>query len=220
MEKETVVYLIRHSEKTNPKEFIQTYNTTDDKQLKTEKNMLTIRGEEKARNLSEQEEFNNIDVVYSSNYVRAMQTAKYFVERNNLKLNIDERFNERKQGNPDLEKYPNQWVIQYWDKDFRNPEGESQTEVKQRMTEAFWDVVNENKNKRIVIVSHGTSISFLLMNWCELLDVELNHRRYLKFNGKEVINRPYYSPEVFKLVLDEENNIIDISNLVFEDKKT
>lgn len=218
MGKETIVYLIRHSEKTDSKEFIEIYNTTDDKQLRTEKNMLTIRGEEKARKLSEQEEFDNVNVVYSSNYVRAMQTAKYFVERNNLKLNIDERFNERKQGKPDLEKYPNQWVIQYLDKDFRNPEGESQREVNKRMTEAFWNVVNQNQNKKIVIVSHGTSISFLLMNWCELLDVELNHRRYLKFNEKEVINRPYYSPEVFKIVLDEENNIIDISNLFFEDK--
>lgn len=218
MEKETVVYLIRHSEKTNQKEFIGTYNTKDNKQLITEKNMLTIRGEEKARRLSEQEEFENIDVVYSSNYARAMQTAKYFVARKNLRLNIDERFNERRKGNPDVEKYPNHFVMQYWDKDFKNPEGESQREVNKRMTEAFWEIVNENKNKKIVIVSHGTSISFLLMNWCELIDVEQNFRRFLKFNGKELINRPYYSPEVFKLILDEKNNIVDISNVVFEDK--
>lgn len=180
--------------------------------------MLTIRGEEKARKLSEQEEFENIDVVYSSNYARAMQTAKYFVVRNNLKLNIDERFNERRKGNPDVEKYPNHFVMQYWDKDFKNPEGESQREVNKRMTEAFWEIVNENKNKKIVIVSHGTSISFLLMNWCELIDVEQNFRRFLKFNGKELINRPYYSPEVFKLILDEKNNIVDISNVVFENE--
>lgn len=218
MEKYTTVYLIRHSEKTNPKEFIEIYNAIDDKQLRTEKNMLTVRGEEKARKLSEQEEFDNIDVLYCSNYVRAMQTAKYFAERNNLKLNIDERFNERKKGKVDLEKYPNQFVMQYWDKDFKNPEGESQAEVNKRMTDAFWEVVNKNKNKRIAIVSHGTSISFLLMNWCELIDVEMNFRRFLKFRGKEVINRPYYSPEVFKVILDEQNNIIDISNLVFEEK--
>ena len=56
------------------------------------------------------------------------------------------------------------------------------------------------------------------MNWCELIDVEQNFRRFLKFNGKELINRPYYSPEVFKLFLDEKNNIVEISNVVFEDK--
>lgn len=218
MEKQTIVYLIRHSEKTDTKNFIGIYNTKDNKQLRTEKNMLSIRGEEKARKLSEQEEFEDIDVVYCSNYARAMQTAKYFAARNNLKLNIDERFNERTQGYPDLEKYPNQFVMQYWDKDFKNPEGESQAEVNKRMTEAFWEVVNENQNKKIVIVSHGTAISFLLMNWCELIDVEVNLRRFLKFKGKEIINRPYYSPEVFKVTLDEGNNIVDIDNIVFEDK--
>ena len=192
MEKQTIVYLIRHSEKTDTKNFIGIYNTKDNKQLRTEKNMLSIRGEEKARKLSEQEEFEDIDVVYCSNYARAMQTAKYFAARNNLKLNIDERFNERTQGYPDLEKYPNQFVMQYWDKDFKNPEGESQAEVNKRMTEAFWEVVNENQNKKIVIVSHGTAISFLLMNWCELIDVEVNLRRFLKFKGKEIINRQYY----------------------------
>ena len=218
MEKQTTVYLIRHSEKIDSKTFIEKYNTNDNKQLRNEKKMLTIRGEEKARKLSEQEEFKNIDIIYSSNFVRAMQTAKYFAERNNLKLNIDERFNERAQGYPDLEKYPNQYVMQYWDKDFKNLEGESQSEVNKRMTEAFWEVVKENQNKKIVIISHGTAISFLLMNWCKLIDVELNHRRFLKFKEKELINRQYYSPEVFKVILDENNNIIDISNMIFEDK--
>ncbi len=40
------IYLIRHSTKFDPN-IINIYNTRDDKQLKTEKKMLSIEGEEK-----------------------------------------------------------------------------------------------------------------------------------------------------------------------------
>lgn len=212
----TTIYLIRHSTKFNVKEDIESYNTTDNKQLRTEKNMLTIEGEKRAKILSEQDEMQGLDKVYSSNYVRAMQTAKYLIDKNGLKLNIDERFNERRLGHPDKEKYPNFFSLQYWDKEFKNTEGENQIEVNKRMTEAFWEVVNNNRGKRVAIVSHGTSISFLLMNWCKLIDVQTNLLRCLEFNGKEIINRKYYSPEVFKVIVNEEDEIIDVSNIVFE----
>ena len=57
--------------------------------------MLSIEGEEKAKLLSQKDEFKDVDAVYCSNYVRAMQTAKYFLQKNDLKLNIDKRLNER-----------------------------------------------------------------------------------------------------------------------------
>jgi len=216
MEDLTTVYLIRHSTKFNVKEDIESYNTTDSKQTKTEKNMLTIEGEKRAEILSKQEEMQNLDKVYCSNYTRAMQTAKYLIYENNLKLNIDERFNERRIGYPDKEKHPDFFSLQYWDKEFRNPEGENQIEVNKRMTEAFWEVVNNNRGKRVAIVAHGTSISFLLMNWCKLVDVQQNLLRCFEFKGKQIINRRYYAPEVFKVIVNDKDEIIDVSNIVFE----
>lgn len=214
----TTIYLIRHSTKFNPN-MIEMYNTTDNTQLKTEKKMLSIEGEKRAEILANQKEFENIDSLYSSNYVRAMQTAKYFMKENDLKLNIDERFNERKNGTVDKNKYPDFFVRQYIDENFKMNDGESQVEVKKRMTEAFWEVVNNNRNKRNIIVSHGTSISFLLMNWCKLLDVQDNLLRKLEFNGKIIINRVYRAPEVFRILIDDKNNIVDICNMEFEDLK-
>lgn len=214
----TTIYLIRHSTKFNPN-LIGVYNTTDSKQVKTEKKMLSIEGEKRAEILAKQKEFENIDSLYSSNYVRAMQTAKYFMKKNNLKLNIDERFNERKNGTVDKNKYPDFFSRQYKDENFKMNDGESQVEVRERMTEAFWEVVNNNKNKRSIIVSHGTSISFLLMNWCKLLDIQDNLLRKLEFNGKIIINRVYHAPEVFKILVNNGNNIVDICNVEFEDLK-
>ena len=210
----TTVYLIRHSTKFDPNS-IENYNTKDNKQLKTEKKMLSIEGEKRAETLSKQKEFENVDIVYCSNYVRTMQTAKYFIEKKNLKLNIDERFNERKIGTYDKNEYPNFFCEQYWNKELKADDGESQTEVNKRMLDGFWDVVNNNKGKNIVIVSHGTAISFLLMNWCKLLDVQQNLLREIEFNGKIIINRIYNSPEVFKVVLNENNEILNIENLEY-----
>lgn len=91
--KETIVYLIRHSEqlKINGK-----YVSNEDEQIKNEKIILSIEGEIKARALSEKEELKKIDVLYSSNYVRAIATAKYIANKNNIDINIDERLGERK----------------------------------------------------------------------------------------------------------------------------
>lgn len=91
--KETIIYLIRHSEqlKMNSK-----YLSSEDEQIKNEKIILSIEGERKAKELSEREELKNIDVLYSSNYVRAIATAKYRANKNNLNINIDERLGERK----------------------------------------------------------------------------------------------------------------------------
>lgn len=212
----TTVYLIRHSTKFKPN-MINEYKVKDDEQLKTEKKMLSVEGEKRAEILSNQKEFDDIDTVYSSNYVRAMQTAKYFVEKNNLKLNIDERFNERKKGNPDYDKYPKFLCDQHLDKLLKAEDGECQLEVNKRMTEAFWEVVNKNRNKKTVIISHGTAISFLLMNWCKLLDVQQDLSRKFEFDSKIVINGKIRAPEVFKILIDKNNNIVDITNLKFED---
>ena len=89
--------------------------------------------------------------------------------------------------------------------------------IKKRVTEAFYEVVNNNKGKRIIIVSHGTAISFLLMNWCKLLDFQPNLLRKIEYNGNIIINRPYKAPEVFKVTMDEDNNVLNVENIEFED---
>ena len=50
----------------------------------------------KAEEIIKLQELSNIDVLWSSNYVRAISTAKYIAYQNNIELNIDENFDERK----------------------------------------------------------------------------------------------------------------------------
>ena len=90
---DTVIYLIRHSEQY--RDYI--YNSDlENERERNKKIILSVNGEEKARELSEIKELNDIDILFSSDFARAMATAKYIANNNNLIMNIDERLGERK----------------------------------------------------------------------------------------------------------------------------
>ncbi|MCI8347407.1 MAG: histidine phosphatase family protein [Bacilli bacterium] len=57
--------------------------------------------------LSKHKELQNIDELWSSNYVRAIEIAKYIATNNNIKLNISSSFDERYYGiwNNNIDKY-------------------------------------------------------------------------------------------------------------------
>ena len=145
---ETVVYLIRHSVRFNNKNLIEKYNTNQNELIKYEKIILSVTGEKRAEILSNEKELQNIDVVYTSNCVRTLQTAKYLLEKQNLKVNIDERFDERRTGKPNSDKVPDWYERQFFDENYKTEGGESQAEVRQRMSEAFEEVVKDNKGKK------------------------------------------------------------------------
>lgn len=78
----TTIYLIRHSVRMK-ENIINEYNTNQDKTIRKEKIILSVEGEKRAEILCNKEELNNIDVVYTSNCVRTLQTAKYLIEKQN-----------------------------------------------------------------------------------------------------------------------------------------
>lgn len=91
------LYLIRHS---GP--FIDIYNYEDYKNVNWDdynRNIiLSPEGEENARKICELDELKDIDEIYSSDSFRAIGTAKYIAEKNNLKIKLDSRINKRNLG--------------------------------------------------------------------------------------------------------------------------
>ncbi len=86
----TIIYLIRHSEQ------LREYTNIVVSQEENEKIVLSVEGEKRAERLSLNSELINISEIWSSSYSRAVGTAKYIAYKNNLKINIDNRLNERK----------------------------------------------------------------------------------------------------------------------------
>lgn len=203
----TTIYYMRHSEPFKRHLGIEDIH---EKALETnKKNPLSTVGEKLAERLSENEEFKNIDVVWSSDYARAMSTAKYFAEKNNLKVNISDKFGERVHGINSWSELPESFELkQYNDNNYKLENGESINDTKNRMYNALNKVLELYKGKRILIVSHSTAIASLLSTWCKidfLGDYTYNEKVF--FTGK------WTYCETFKLVFDDNNKLIEISHI-------
>ena len=207
---DTIIYLIRHAE-TVEENGIR--NTDEDSQIINEKEFLSVYGEEQSKRLSENNELKNIDVIWTSSYTRAKATAKYIANNNDLCINIDSRLNERKLGNlKELAEFmknkntrdPSQ--EQLLDRKFKTSDGESAEETNQRMTNFFDRILKEYAGKKIVVVSHGGSIKFFLLNWCEV-----NEDVNLVYNNKVL---DITSPCLLKMIF-RDNELINIEQLKF-----
>lgn len=213
---ETTVYLIRHSIRLN-NDYIANYNTSQNETILREKIVLSSEGEKRAEILSNEQELQNLDVIYASNCVRTLQTAKYIIEKQNLKVNIDERFDERRVGKTNDTLVKDWFVRQYLDENYKTEGGESQKEVRERFTQALTEVLNNNKGKRIAIFSHGYAITFFIMTWCKFEYMGDKDNLKFTFGDKEILNKKINAPEVFKLKFSDNNDLIDIENIEFDD---
>ncbi|WP_024466541.1 histidine phosphatase family protein [Treponema pedis] len=193
------VYLLRHSYTIENTGILQPYASRNpvNMQLENEKLVLSSGGEEAAKKLSMSNTFGKLDAVYSSHYIRAVSTAKYFAEKFNLKINIDERFGERKLGTDELSGL---WEKQFFNPFVKNAEGESRYEVTARFNCAINDLL-KTKEKNILVVSHGVAITFFIMQFCKLISVcKSDKSRHLSFRNKELINAPFKNLQAFKLI--------------------
>lgn len=75
----TIIYLVKHADELKEKGI---QNSNDTAQLINEKSILSIEGEEQSKKLSENQELQNVDILWSSSYARAKGTAKYIAYKN------------------------------------------------------------------------------------------------------------------------------------------
>lgn len=200
----TTVYLMRHSEPFKKHRGIE--ETNEDILFSNIKSPLSVEGELLAQEKSKNKEFDNIDIVWSSNYVRTMSTAKYFAHRNNIKVNISDKLGERKHGIKSWNELPTDFEIhQFKDENYKIGNGESQKEVRERLCNKLITILNENKGKRILIVGHSTATAYLLSNWCEV-----SYDSDYKFNKKIFFDGKWEYLQTFKLTFDDNNALVDI----------
>ena len=196
------IYFMRHSETLKP----MNINNSDTLQSQNEKWPLTINGEILAKEKSKHIELNNFDIVISSNYVRAISTAKYFTKD---KILIDENFGERKFGIDNWDELPKNFgKRQFDDFNYKLPNGESINEVIKREYDSLINILNNYYDKKILIVGHSTAIASLFSRWCKI-----NYNGNYEFNGKVFFDGKWNYCETFKLEFDNNNNLIKIENI-------
>ena len=203
----TIVYLIRHSEQLKK---INNIINNDNLQIQNEKTCLSIEGEMLASKISKLDELQNIDILFSSNYVRTISTAKYIANENNIKINIVEALGERKFGINNWNELPKDFEMkQFVDENYKIGNGESQKEVSNRMYNCLMEIIKECKGKRIAIVSHSTAILYLLKKF-----VDIDNQGNCTFEGTCFFNcmSNWNYCEIFKLEFTK-NKLIKIENI-------
>ena len=197
-----IIYFMRHSEPLKPINI----NNYDSLQVQNEKWGLTINGEKLAEKKSQLNELNNFDIVISSNYVRAISTAKYFTKD---KIFIDDNFGERKFGINNWNELPKDFgKKQFDDFNYKLPNGESINEVIGREYHSLTNILNNYHDKKVLIVGHATALAALLSKWCEI-----DYIGNCKFNGNIFFDGKWNYLETFKLQFDDSNNLISIENI-------
>ena len=202
---ETVVYLIRHSE-TTPRSNLKMISNTDSNQNQNEKAFLSVSGEKRAELLSKHPELQNIDAVYSSSYVRALETAKYIALENNTIINVDDRLNERKIGQMGDMEWKEFSRLQMKDFDFKLSGGESLNQTKKRIVDAMKNILMFETGNRVAVIGHSTALTCLMSAWCEIghnYDDEI----ILSYGDETIVDGHFSAPMVFKVIFDGMNVI-------------
>ena len=198
------IYFMRHSEvlKGIDHEF-----NNDSIQLTNEKSILSVNGERLAEEKSKLDVFKNVDLVVSSNYVRAMSTAKYFVNENTNFAVVD-YFNERRHGVKSWDELPEGFEEkQFSDFNFKVGDGESLNEVRERMLTGLNLLLHHTECSNILVVAHATCIAAMLSTWCSI-----KYGENYKYNDKIILSNHWNFLECFKLEF-ENDELVNISNL-------
>ena len=208
----TKIYLLRHSIADKSIDF---KNLKESFENINKKYVLSVEGEKEAYKYSMIPELSNLNMVVSSNYVRSIATAKYMAIKNKTKVIVDANFDERKFGVDDPEKIP----ADFFKKQFINHEyklkyGESFDEVRLRALRGLAKILKKNIGKNALIVTHSSTITFLLSKWCE---VDYNSKYIIRYKGKNIING-FTTPDLIELTFNDKNKLENIRRVVITNK--
>ncbi len=167
---------------------------------------ITEHGRKQANKTAEYLRDTHIDIAYSSNLVRVIQTIKPTVSGREIPFIITKELREIDGGKFDGiswaeigEKYPNELYI--WKNDFANsklPDGESVEQLQERIISFVEKIVDENRGKTVLVATHACPIRIII-------------NKYLGKKRSEINSTPWVSNASVSIVdidADGEGNIV------------
>lgn len=138
---------------------------------------LTERGHGQAKRAGEKLRNEQLDIAYVSTFIRAQQTAEHILTHHpRTKRCVDERAREQDFGEfigkaggsySAAASTANVPYIEFQPKD-----GETILQVRKRMHDFYLDLVRNHPNDTVLVVSHGSAITSLLMKVLNVPDAE------------------------------------------------
>lgn len=145
----TTVFFVRHAEPN--------YGNHDDMLRE-----LSAKGMEDRKMVTHFLSDQQIDIILSSPYKRAVDTIKDFADSRGHAIEIIASFRERKVDTGWIEDFTSFAQKQWNDFQYKLPDGECLQEVQDRNIAALKTVLEKHQGKNIVIGSHGTALSTII----------------------------------------------------------
>lgn len=167
---DTVVYIVRHGE---------TDNNVAHRFMGFTDNPLNSRGHEQAACLTEPMSKVPLTAIYSSPFLRTLQTAKGIQGNRALPIRRNAGLCEINCGQWEglnQEEIEAKWpgMIRYWKEEpskLHIPEGETFEQVQQRGIETFKEIISANRGGHIAVVSHMLTIQLII---CKLFGIPID----------------------------------------------
>ena len=163
---------------------------------------LTIEGMRQAQLLSIF--FSNqdisVDKIYSSPYLRAIDSIKPYSQKIGVEIEIDERLQERVLSNVPIDDWLEVLEQSFADHTFKLPGGESASEALQRVNPLLQSIFNSEYTD-IVVVTHGNLFALIINqfndhfgfnNWKELKNPDVY---LIKYDGQVQSVSPLWDPK-------------------------
>ncbi len=126
---------------------------------------LTKKGEKQIKDITKTLKEKDIDLIYSSDFLRTRQTAKIVAKELGLEINSDKRLRDVNFGifSGKSKKEYRAFFASRKEKFFkRPPRGENWNDVKERVLDFLKEIEKKHRGKNILIVSHGDPLWLLL----------------------------------------------------------
>lgn len=155
-------FFVRHGESTN-----NVSNTLNTEVKNKDLCPLTDKGKKQATDGAKKLKTQKVDMIYSSQFIRARQTAEIFSTETGAKIQTDARINEYHIGPAYEGKTVDEFHNSFGDRALRvhqaPPGGETWLDIRARVFEFLNELDAENEGKTFVIVTHADPI--LIVQW-------------------------------------------------------
>lgn len=148
----TRIILLRHAD------------TQKDSSIHSSKWLLSTEGQKQSQDLLNDELLQSVDVIVTSTEEKSKLTIKPLAEKNGITPITHDNFSEVKRGNKFLsnEDFEKEKEKQLTDFDYKAFDGESGNEAFERFNKTLKELIEQNQNKTILIVTHGTVLNIYL----------------------------------------------------------
>ena len=142
-----------------------------------------------------------IDAVVSSPFKRAIDTVRNFADKNGMEITVIDAFRERRVDSGWIEDFTSFSRNQWEDFTYKLSDGECLSEVQQRNIAALNKLLDDYKDKNIVVGTHGTALSTIINYYDRTFGYDdFDAIRHLMpwvvqftFDGKELIQLKKYN---------------------------